>query len=371
MQLALAEPGQPPGIRLQRPLRTACRRRQATRQRLLRQRGQSRRAHHERRARRPDPRVARHGVAVARSPAARHRAARARPRSAARPERAGRGLPGRPSGPARRVPRASLARVDAQQSPARAHVVHRPRARARGGAPAASARPPADHFRHRRARQEPAVAAGRVRGARRLSGRRVVRRARARSPTRGSSRRRSRPSSAISDDAGQSRARRDHEVRARPAPAARARQLRARDAGVRGARAQDPESGAARHASSPPAASASASAGEQTFPLAPFAVPLREHARAGRARAFRERCACSSERALAARPDFAITTENARRRRGDLPAARRHSARARARRRARALDVRAEDRRAAHRPLQAPVQRRPHGACRASRRCAR
>ena len=77
------------------------------------------------------------------------------------------------------------------------------------------------------------------------------------------------------------------------------------------------------------------------------------------------------DRAVAAQPAFALTAQNAAGGRRHLPAPRRHSARARARRGARARAVGREDRRAPVRPLPAADRRRAGPRCRASRRCAR
>ena len=91
--------------RVSRALRPARRARRAARQRLLRHRGQSRRAHHERRARRPDARVERARRARGGAPAGGRRAARPGPGAAARPGRSRAAVPDRPPRPAPRLSR--------------------------------------------------------------------------------------------------------------------------------------------------------------------------------------------------------------------------------------------------------------------------
>ena len=129
------------GIALARALRTARRRGRAARQRLLRQRRQPRGAHHERRARRPgaacrrpSPRWSRDrlpdGVALRDLGAVRLR-------DLAEPEHVYQVV--HPELRAA-VSRAALARGDAEQPAAAAHLVRRPRARAGRGRGSCSAR---------------------------------------------------------------------------------------------------------------------------------------------------------------------------------------------------------------------------------------
>ncbi len=145
--------------------------------------GQPRRAHHGRRARRPDPALRRPSAMLVRDRLPPDVALRdlgsVRLRDLASPEhvyqlvhpRSAAGLPG-----------AALAGGDAEQPAAADDVVHRPRARAGRRRSTAAEDPARDPARRRRPRQDAAVAAGGGRRARRLSRRRLVRRAR---PARG------------------------------------------------------------------------------------------------------------------------------------------------------------------------------------------
>ena len=101
--------------------------------------------------------------AVGDAPAGRRLAARSRQRPAEGPGDARARLPGRPSGAAAGLSGAALARGDAEQPAAAAHVVHRPRARARPRSRSCSDDAPADAARHGRPRQDAAVAADRRR----------------------------------------------------------------------------------------------------------------------------------------------------------------------------------------------------------------
>ena len=121
----------PRASRAQGPLRAACGRRRAPRQRLLRHRRQPHRAHHERRARRPGAAVeGRCRSSSAGSLAGRRRAARPRRGAAARSRQSRARLPARAPRAAAELPGAALARSDAQQPAAAGHVVRRPRAAA-------------------------------------------------------------------------------------------------------------------------------------------------------------------------------------------------------------------------------------------------
>ena len=117
--------------RAARALRPAPRRRRAPRRRFLRPRRQSRGAHHERRARRADPRLGGRRRARPRPPARRRRrcaiSASVRLRDLASPEQIFQVVH-----PALResFPGAALARGDAEQPAAAGDLVHRPRARA-------------------------------------------------------------------------------------------------------------------------------------------------------------------------------------------------------------------------------------------------
>ena len=119
-----------------RALRAAHGRGRAARQRLFRHAGQSHRADHERRPRRPDPRFAGGRRRGGHPAAGVDHAARSRQRPAQGSVVAGARLPDPAPGAARGFPGAALARGDAQQPAGAAHLVHRARARARRGDPA-------------------------------------------------------------------------------------------------------------------------------------------------------------------------------------------------------------------------------------------
>ncbi len=158
-----------------RALRIACRRGRASRQRLLRKRGQSRGTHHARGARRASVGLAGGCRADRRTVAHRGRAARSGDDPTARSRSPRACLPGLAPESAPGLPCVALARSDAQQPAAAGDFVHR--ARARGCRSEGIARDDAalDAARRGRSRKDASFAAGRRRCHGRLSGRRVVR----------------------------------------------------------------------------------------------------------------------------------------------------------------------------------------------------
>ena len=325
--------------RAARALRHPRRHRRAPRRRLLRQHGQPCRAHHERGARRAGAAVAGGRRPRARPAARGDLAARPRAWSGCATSRA-------PSASTRCCTRrcATTSRRCARSRPRRTTCRSRP---PRSSAASASSTKRARLLARTRLltligagrhRQDAPVAAGRRRGARRLSRRRVVRRARAARRIRGSCHRRSRRCSACKEERGRVRSStRWSRLRADKRAPAGARQLRAparrlrrarRRAAAAAPRAADPgdQPRAAAHPRRddlsrcrrwrcPTSGRADAVAAMRQYP---GGAPVR--------RARRARCC----------PSFRSTDAQRAGRRRDLPAPRRHSARDRARRGARA-----------------------------------
>ncbi len=159
-------------------LRAAPRRRRAPRRGPVRKPRQPRRANHEGGARRPDTALAGRGRSCPRTPAAADLAARSRFGAPARSGDVGARVPAAPSPAAAGIPRAALARGDAQQPAATGHVVRRAPARARRSERDARWNAAADAAGHGRPREDPSLAADRRRRAGKISGRRVVHRPR-------------------------------------------------------------------------------------------------------------------------------------------------------------------------------------------------